>query len=124
VEFCRQCLPGLFTEVGLGGLLAWMLLVGGIIVLLLLRKTREGRLVALCCAVYLVVGFASEGILYQPDAAFFWLYVCVWLAFTPGRFGMTPMGNPTLRLLALAKFKRSRFWFRLWLRRLSHSSLA
>lgn len=74
-SFADNVYRALFTEIGLGGLFAWLLLVGGIIVLLLQRGTREGRLVALCCVVYLVVGFASEGILYQPDASFFWLYV-------------------------------------------------
>lgn len=83
-SFADNVYRALFTEVGIGGLLAFLFMIGGIVVLLLQRGTREGRLVVLYCGVYLMTGFASEGILYQPDASFFWLYTAMALRSSPG----------------------------------------
>jgi len=64
----------LFTEVGIAGLSAYLLLLVAIVVLCLRRGTFAGRLIAVNCLVFCLAGFGSEGVLYQPDAAFFWLY--------------------------------------------------
>lgn len=64
----------IFSEVGLGGLVVYLLLMLTLMGSLLVSKGIAPKIALVYCLVMLGSGYATEGILYQPDAAFFWLY--------------------------------------------------
>lgn len=73
-SFADNVYRALFTEMGVGGLLSYLAVIATIMILALKRGTFEGRVGFLNCCVFILMGFGSEGVLYQPDATFFWFY--------------------------------------------------
>jgi hypothetical protein len=73
----------LFTEIGIGGLLAFLLLVFGVLLQLVGCRHYVGMLTALYSVLVLIAGFGSEAILYNPDAAMFWFNAAFALRYAP-----------------------------------------
>lgn len=61
-----------FTELGFFGLVAYVSLFASLIVILLRKNTPVARFVALSMALAFAGGYASEGLLYQPEASTIW----------------------------------------------------
>ncbi len=76
-SFADNLYLAIFSELGIGGLLAFLLLSGAIVCQLAGSGHYAGRLAMLHCTVMLLSGYASEGVLYQPDASFFWSYAAI-----------------------------------------------
>ena len=72
--FSDNVYRALFIELGVFGLLAFVTLHAAVIWQLLSVRHYLANFVAGSCVIMLVAGFASEGILYQPDASFYWLF--------------------------------------------------
>jgi len=73
-SFADSLPRALFTEIGLGGLVAYALLMMVLLAQLVGTRHYLGYIVAANCFIMILAGYGSEGILYQPDASFFWLY--------------------------------------------------
>lgn len=76
-SFADNLFRAIFTEVGIFGLIAWGVLMLVLLHALATTGTYTGKLVGIYLLLLLLTGFASEGILYQPDASLFWF----WAAF-------------------------------------------
>lgn len=77
--FTENLYLSVFTELGLGGLIAYLVLMAVLLWQLFNARTEIGAIALINCAIILLSGYASEGILYQPDASFFWLYAAIGL---------------------------------------------
>jgi hypothetical protein len=73
--FSDNLYRAIFTELGIFGFFAFLLLFGAILWNLFNQHNFICKLIFVYTALYMVAGFASEGILYQPDAAFMWFYL-------------------------------------------------
>lgn len=82
-SFSDNVFLALFTELGLGGLLAYLLLVSSVVWHLFDARTKLAWLCAGACGITVLSGLGSEGILFQPDASFFWMYAALGLR-SPG----------------------------------------
>lgn len=71
--FADNLILALFTELGIGGVVGYVFLVLTVLVKLLGVGTRESLITGFACGLLFVSGWASEGILFQPDASMFWL---------------------------------------------------
>jgi hypothetical protein len=77
--FSDNVFVALFTELGIGGVAAYVLLVGAVLWHLLHVGSKVAYISAAACAIMVASGFGSEGILFQPDASFFWFYAALGL---------------------------------------------
>ncbi len=87
-SFSDNVFLALFTELGIGGLTAYLLLVSAVVWHLVCTGSKIALISAGACFVIVLSGLGSEGILFQPDASFFWLYAAFGLrspALTEGR---------------------------------------
>ncbi len=82
-SFSDNVLLALFTELGIGGVTAYLLLMAAVLWHLLQVGTKVAWLTAGACAVIVLSGMGSEGILFQPDASFFWFYAAFGLRSIP-----------------------------------------
>ncbi len=73
--FADNLFLALFTEIGLGGLIAHLGLMFTVIFLLMRKRSLPAKLIAFYALLILLGSYASEGILYQPEASLFWTYV-------------------------------------------------
>ncbi len=83
--FSDNVFLALFTELGVGGVSAYLILVFAVIWHLLTVGSKVAYLAAFACLITVLSGFGSEGILFQPDASFFWFYAAFGLRFPDGR---------------------------------------
>ncbi|MBI4402684.1 MAG: hypothetical protein HY537_00905 [Deltaproteobacteria bacterium] len=72
--FADDMFQALFTELGLGGLIAYVMLLIMLMRTLWQTGHYEARLITCYCLSVCFVGFGSSGPLYQPHASLFWLY--------------------------------------------------
>jgi hypothetical protein len=79
LAFADNVYLAIFTELGIGGLLAFLLVAGVLVSQLGFSGSYAGRIAFLSCVMMLAAGYGSEGILYQPDASFFWAYAALGL---------------------------------------------
>lgn len=79
--FADSLYLAIFSELGLFGLISYLILAVTLLVQLFNTRGYVGTLCGIYCLVVLLSGYASEGVLYQPDASFFWLYAGVGLKF-------------------------------------------
>ena len=86
--FADNLYKAIFTEVGIFGLLAWLIFVLSLIGTNLIRSirnletSRDQNLMWMCgtfCLVLLIAGVGSEGILYNPVSAIFWAFQAIGL---------------------------------------------
>lgn len=77
--FTENLYLSVFTELGLGGLVAYVLLMGVLLWQLFSARSETAAIALINCVVILLSGYASEGLLYQPDASFFWLNAAIGL---------------------------------------------
>lgn len=73
-SFADNLFLAIFTELGLGGLLVYVGMLLTLVGLLFARGGFTGWLIGSYCLLMIVSGYASEGLLYQPDASPFWLF--------------------------------------------------
>lgn len=83
-SFADNLFRAIFTELGIFGLLAWVLCIGGMIMTLFKNSfgppSRDRALIWMCaCFATIVVisGFGTEGIIYNPISGFFWAYLAI-----------------------------------------------
>jgi hypothetical protein len=79
--FADNVVLAVFTELGVGGLLTYLLMNVGLLAQLAVGGSPFARLCFLNCALMLFSGYASEGILFQPDASFFWAFAAMGLRY-------------------------------------------
>lgn len=83
-SFTDSLYRSLFTEIGFGGLISYLVMIGVCIWLLYSSPGPFASLTAAYVAVMLIAGFGSEGVLYQPDASLFWFFIGAAIRYKPG----------------------------------------
>ncbi len=73
--FTDNLMLAVFTELGVFGLGSYLLLLVSLALLLLKRSGPIPKLVGFYILLQLAAGYASEGLLYQPEASVFWTTV-------------------------------------------------
>jgi hypothetical protein len=71
--FADNLALALFTELGLGGLAGYILLVLAVLGKLIGVGSTQSLIAAAACGLIFFSGWGSEGILFQPDASLFWM---------------------------------------------------
>lgn len=79
--FVDNLYRAIFTELGVFGLISWLILVGTLTSTCLVESIKRGSKRLWFCSFYIIIlliaGFGSEGILYNPTTSFFWMILAM-----------------------------------------------